>query len=92
MGKAAENERIKLRATFYNNLGVGLTLVGVLYPTLNVTPAISKFIADIALGQASWSSDSAEQVLISLIVFIATNLIAIVLRRAADEERGKVQD
>ena len=31
MGKAAENERIKLRATFYNNLGVGLTLVGVLY-------------------------------------------------------------
>jgi hypothetical protein len=34
MGKAAENERIKLRATFYNNLAVGLALAGVLIPYL----------------------------------------------------------
>jgi hypothetical protein len=34
MGKAAENERTKLRATFYNNLSVGLVLAGVLIPYL----------------------------------------------------------
>jgi hypothetical protein len=91
MGKAAENERVKLRATFHNNIGVGLTLVGVLFPTLNVMPVISKFLADLAFGQAAWSLDSVKQILISLVVFVA-NLVAIVLRRAADQEIGKIQD
>jgi hypothetical protein len=32
MGKAADNEAIKLRATFYNNLAVGAALAGVIVP------------------------------------------------------------
>jgi hypothetical protein len=32
MGKAADNERLKLKATFYNNLAVGSTVGGVLIP------------------------------------------------------------
>lgn|GEM_PF-5523031 len=34
MGKAADNELIKLRATFLNNLAVGLILAGLLLPLL----------------------------------------------------------
>jgi hypothetical protein len=34
MGKAAKNEGIKLRATFYNNIAIGLTLGGVFVPVL----------------------------------------------------------
>jgi hypothetical protein len=34
MGKAAENERIKLRATWFNNVSVGLFITGVLVPYL----------------------------------------------------------
>jgi hypothetical protein len=36
MGKAAENERIKLGATFYNNLAVGLTITGLFVPYLTL--------------------------------------------------------
>ena len=32
MGKAADNERIRLRATFYNNLSVGCLVAGALVP------------------------------------------------------------
>ena len=34
-GKAERNERIKLDATFANNIAVGLVLAGVLLPTLS---------------------------------------------------------
>jgi hypothetical protein len=33
MGKAANNERIKLRAAFYNNLAVAFVVTGVVVPT-----------------------------------------------------------
>jgi hypothetical protein len=36
MGNAAENERLKLKATFYNNLSVGLFLGGLLIPYLSL--------------------------------------------------------
>ena len=38
MGKAAKNERIKLRATFYNNLAVGAAITGLLVPYLAIYP------------------------------------------------------
>jgi hypothetical protein len=53
MGKAADNERIKLKAMFYNNMNVGLWLVGVLYPVLNSLPAIAKVLFSLTLGQAA---------------------------------------
>jgi hypothetical protein len=36
MGKAANNERIKLRATLFNNISVGLVIGGVAIPILAV--------------------------------------------------------
>lgn len=37
MGKAADSERAKLRATFFNNLAVGTLVAGVLVPSLTLT-------------------------------------------------------
>ena len=34
MGKAARNEKKKLKATFYNNLAVGATMAGFIVPLL----------------------------------------------------------
>jgi hypothetical protein len=34
MGKAADNERVKLRATYLNNIGAGLIVGGVIVPAL----------------------------------------------------------
>lgn len=92
MGKAADNERIKLRATFYNNMGVGIALVGIFYPVLNVLPVVGKFLGELAFGRAAWSLDSVQQVLTSVVVFGAAVRIAVALRRAADEEIAKIQD
>ena len=92
MGKAAENERIKLRATFFNNLAVGLTLVAVLYPVLNVLPVVGKVFDNLIHGQAAWSFDGVKQMLISLVVLVTATRIAIVLRQAADREMDKIQD
>ena len=36
MGKAADNELIKLRATFWNNLGVALLAAGALLPQIGM--------------------------------------------------------
>jgi len=36
MGKAADNERLRLRASFYNNVGVGALVGGVLLPYLAI--------------------------------------------------------
>jgi len=36
MGKAADNERAKLWATFYNNLAVGTALTGFIIPYLAI--------------------------------------------------------
>lgn len=44
MGKAADNERHKLRATFYNNLSVGLFLGGVFIPYLALTQRADELV------------------------------------------------
>ena len=44
MGKAAENERIKLKATFCNNLSVGLCPAGFLIPYLQFIGQLGDFI------------------------------------------------
>jgi hypothetical protein len=47
MGKAADNERVKLRATFLNNSGAGLVVGGTLVPLL---AALTKDV----VGLSAW--------------------------------------
>jgi hypothetical protein len=42
MGKVADNERIKLRTTFLNNISVGCVIVGILVPYLTLIQGRSK--------------------------------------------------
>jgi hypothetical protein len=44
MGKTAENEKIKLRASYLNNCAVGLTVAGVILPVLAVYTRIPDFV------------------------------------------------
>jgi len=41
--KAAENEKLKLKATYYNNVAVVVTAAGVLFPLLTVYSHIPEF-------------------------------------------------
>jgi hypothetical protein len=43
MGKVAKNERVKLRATFYNNLGAALIVAGGLVPYF----ALGRFVPSV---------------------------------------------
>jgi hypothetical protein len=42
MGKAAENERTKLNATFYNNAAVGTFLSGLIIPYIGFYRAVAE--------------------------------------------------
>ena len=53
MGKAAENEKLKLKAAFYNNVAVGAVIGGVFLPLDNFYRQ-HETIADF-LNQTPWS-------------------------------------
>jgi hypothetical protein len=44
MGKAAKNERLKITATYFNNIAVGLFVVGFAVPYLTLYPTEQKSI------------------------------------------------
>ncbi|MGU3387203.1 hypothetical protein ACLBYG_22025 [Methylobacterium sp. D53M] len=54
MGKAADNERKKLKATFYNNIGAGMMLGGFLVPYLGFVGKIGSIVASFQAGH--WPS------------------------------------
>ena len=51
MGKLVENERLKLRAAYYNNLGVGLFLGGLLIPYLSIVRRAGTIIESLTDGE-----------------------------------------
>jgi hypothetical protein len=93
MGKATDNERIKLRATFFNNLAVGLILAGVLIPYLGILDS-GKFdnsdavIRDFLAGNISTHGP----VLLKIFTFLVVIFCAAILRYAAVIELQKLQD
>lgn len=91
MGKAANNEKRKLKATFYNNLataGVITACVGPYISLLNITTAIDPF------SKASWishlSTENLEQFAVRLTVGALVFLLAFLLRKMAEEELDKI--
>jgi hypothetical protein len=68
MGKAAENERIKLGATWYNNLSVALTFTGVLIPVFSLYKAENFQLLDDWLSLRSVpTSPQGMQLVLSLV-------------------------
>jgi hypothetical protein len=51
MGKLADIEKLKLRATYFNNISVGLFLGGVLIPFLAVVQHAGDIVTDLTGGK-----------------------------------------
>jgi hypothetical protein len=95
MGKAAENERIKLRATRFNNISVGLFLAGVLIPYLafvREVPELSYQLASIIKGTEKISEIQIMKALAWAFGIALAFWGARRFRREAYAEIAKIQD
>ncbi len=93
MGKAADNERIKLRATYLNNVAVGLVVAGGLIPLFALMQQ-SGTVVD-WIDNHRWTDIRLREIGTVLapvmLCFIAMTL-ARDFRRSADEVLKKLQD
>jgi hypothetical protein len=89
MGKAAENERLKLRATWYNNISVGLTVAGVAIPYLTVP---QRFTMDPKLVASGRLQEAVGAILLIFVPFVITIFLAFYFRFGADAEVASLQD
>lgn len=79
MGKAADNERIKLKATFYNNLAVATFVGGGVLPILT-------------LATTDYTNLVTFKAVASLMTFFAAAYFGRWLRGLADEANQQIQD
>jgi hypothetical protein len=84
MGKAADNEKIKLRAVFYNNIAVGLCIAGAIAPIFSVIEAESP--------SELFSLVPSLKELLALVLAFVGFLIAFTLRQFADSLLEKLMD
>jgi hypothetical protein len=54
MGKVAENEKIKLRATLLNNTAVGLLVAAIFVPLVAAFPRIPDLVEAVQIGRWNW--------------------------------------
>jgi hypothetical protein len=89
MGKAAENERIKLKATYFNNLAVGLALAGVFVPYLAFAQTWQPIHGFPAILY-DWVGD--EQVHTKILAVLIALSFSRWFRYKANKEIQKIQD
>ena len=95
MGKAADNERIKLRATYYNNVSVGLLLAGGLIPYLAFFRDAGEFefrFSQMWNGIAPVTDAELKKLIGGAMAVIAAFWGARLTRRWADQEIEKIID
>ena len=95
MGKAAENERIKLRATWFNNISVGLFVAGFIVPYLALiqkAPEIEQFVRDWLGGSLHLTYLDKYKIFCAVSAFVVALLGASFFRNRADQEIQKIQD
>jgi hypothetical protein len=94
MGKATENERIKLRATWFNNISVGLLIAGFIVPYLSTVfpnaTEIGQFLED-WLGGKLTSPDVLKFILL-VAPFVVAFGAGVAFRVGAGQEIRKFQD
>jgi hypothetical protein len=89
MGKAADNEQLKLRANWYNNASVGLTVAGVAIPYLTVP---QRFTADPKLLMSGRPQDAVGAFLLIFVPFVITIFFAFYFRFRSHHEVDGLQD
>jgi hypothetical protein len=93
--KTADNERIKLRATYYNNIAAGLYLGGVCIPYLALVPRSVEFqqwIDAVLAGSATVSKIEMQRIMVVVLAFILAWSGARIFRNSADREISKITD
>jgi hypothetical protein len=93
MSKAADNERIKLRATYYNNIAAGLALAGCLIPYLALVRGIGEifdWMRHHSPGEITFVGWTG--VITTVLAFFLALQGAKRFRQAANEQIGKIQD
>ena len=95
MGKTAFNERLKLAATYWNNISAGLTLTGLIIPYLALNYWIADLIAwvpDWLDGQARLSDPAIVAAISTLVAAVAAYVASNLCRSFADRLLIKIQD
>jgi hypothetical protein len=93
VGKASENEAIKLRAAWFNNISVGLTLTGVLIPVFSMYKVDNfQLLDDWASGRSHPTGLQGMQFLIAFAAFCLSLYSAHIFSASANREIAKLQD
>ncbi len=95
MGKAADNEKCKLRATFYNNVAVGCVIAGAAIPYFSflIQGAETTAALDRALSGQYGFFDYEVRIVVNAVAAVFAALIAAaLLRRQANMEASAIED
>jgi hypothetical protein len=95
MGKTAKNERIKLKATYFNNCSVGLLLAGTLLPIVAAYRDIADIkhnVQSLLIGTASLRDADIFQGLTIVGGITSAFIIAMLLRSEADKLLKSLED
>jgi hypothetical protein len=93
MGKAAETEGIKLRAAWFNNASVGLTLTGVIVPFFSAFKSENfQLIADWIAGRFHLTYLDGGRLIVAAGVLFLGFYFAVLFRDEAKKEIAKLQD
>jgi hypothetical protein len=89
MGKAAENEGTKLRATWWNNLSIGLFLAGILIPYLTAftkTEEVRQFFGDWLHGNPQLTDPQVREIIAAACPFAAAMFLSWRWKKRASEK------
>jgi hypothetical protein len=97
MGKAGDNERLKLRASLLNNVAAGLILGGVFLPAFTLISKmdeVSEWVFHVAKkdGTLTISGSEALKSFLTLVAFVLALWAAGHLSRSAEKEIEKIKD
>ena len=95
MGKTANNERIKLQATFYNNCAVALAIAGAFLPVLAFygrLPQLAEIVKSTQPDGSWWKHSEFHSVAFSFLATLVAMIIASILRWRADKTIQSVED
>jgi len=81
-GKAAKNEKIKLRATYFNNVAVGATITGAIIPFLAYARELIQ--SDDQFTPAEFA--------VTVLLITAAGLVAAMCRVQANSTLSKLED
>ncbi|WP_156375739.1 hypothetical protein [Methylobacterium sp. Leaf125] len=89
MGRAADNERLKLKATFFNNIGVSCAVIGVLVPYLRFMEISGEKLKLLLEGKFSQTDINAT--FAAAICMAFAFLAARALRHLSDNIAGQIR-